>query len=317
MHYFILFIVRWAIIFRHPRITFWYWTLDRNKRLPNPANPKTANDKFFWRKVFDRNKEFTEISDKLRVGNWLGRKGIHVDAAPVLWSGIDPENIPVHLLESGVIAKANHGSGTNIILRKAPDDREAFNRKMRQFLQKKQGYRRLEWGYFNIPRKLFIEVLIPNLVAEIKVFTFDDRIERIQILYDFESEKGISADVWLPNGCGGWERFPGSPKITRSANRPWPKVASEALKLAKDIGRHFDHMRVDFLSDGDKLWFGELTLYNLGGHIPLVGDCLNEGVNTSWDLRKSNFMRISHRGWRALYVNSLRKALSNNEPFCK
>ena len=33
--------------------------------IPNPAYPKTVNDKFLWRKVFDHNPAFIGLSDKL------------------------------------------------------------------------------------------------------------------------------------------------------------------------------------------------------------------------------------------------------------
>lgn len=302
-------VVRWGILLRHPRVAYWYWKLEGQHRLPNPANPQTANDKFFWRKVFDRNPVFTELSDKLQVRNWLARNGIEIDAARTLWAGEDPVDIPDAVLKGGVVAKANHGSRTNIVLNEPPPDREAFNRRMRRFKRKRQGRKRLEWGYFNIPRRLFVEEMLPNIEFEHKIYTYGDRIERIQIVYDHASDDGISADVWLPNGEGGWTRFEGSPLITRNANRPLPEINERALEIAREIGRHFDHIRVDLLSDGQNLWFGELTMYNVGGRIALVGTTPSAGVNTSWDLRKSWFMQNEQKGWRKYYADALRREI--------
>lgn len=305
----ILSLVRYAVILRHPRLTYWYWQLDESKRLPNPAIPKTANDKFFWRKIFDRNDEFTTVSDKLRVNDWLIEKGIYVDKAPVLWSGTDPATIPDEILASGVVAKVNHGSSTNIVLPEAPSDRAAFNKQMLRYLRKPQGRKKLEWGYFNIQRKLFVEALIPDLIAEFKIYTFGDRIERIQIVYDPCDGGGKAVDVWLPDGQTGWRRFEGSPKITRNANRPWPSIAESALEISRTIGSHFDHMRVDLLFDENQLWLGELTVYSLAGHIYLVGDVPEEGVNTSWDICRSRFMSTPQKGWKKRYADSLRKVI--------
>ena len=301
---------RWIILLRHPRISYWYWKSDRFGRLPDPANPRTANDKYFWRKIFDRNPEFTKISDKLGVRDWLKEKQIGIEGPPVLWSGIDPADIPDGLLASGVVVKANHGSGTNIVLRDAPPDRAAFNRRMRKYYRKPQGRKKLEWGYFGVTRKLFVEKLIPDIIVEFKIWTYDQRIERIQIIYERFSDEGVSADVWTPDGQGGWTRFAGAPEITKSAHRPWPKMTDDVLAMCRKIGRHFDHMRVDILASETKLWFGELTVYSNAGKILLFGDVPGELVNTSWDLRQSWFMRTPQTGWRKLYADRLRRAIT-------
>jgi len=306
----VLTVVRWAVLLRHPHLTYRYWKIDRTKRLPNPANPQTANDKFFWRKIFDRSPEFIEVSDKLRVRGWLKGNQIDVEAPAVLWTGNDPAKIPDDLLAKGVVVKANHGSGTNIFLEKAPPDRKAFNRRMRRYGRKPQGRKSLEWAYFGISRRLFVEALIPDITSEFKVYTFGRRIERLQIIYDRFSEDGISADVWLPDGQGGWNLFEGSPDITRSANRPMPAITEEVLELSRKIGDHFDHMRVDILASTSQLWFSELTVYSLAGHIPLVGDLSSEAVNTSWDLQESWFMRTPQTGWLKIYADHLRKVIT-------
>ncbi len=307
----VLSLIRWAILLRYPRLSYWYWKVGHYKRIPNPANPQTANDKFFWRKIFDRRPEFTEISDKLLVRDWLKRNSINIEGPPVLWSGTDPADIPGHLLSGGVVVKANHGSRTNLFLQEAPPNRSVVNRKLRKYLRKPHGRKKLEWGYFGVSRKLFVEKIIPNMVAEFKIFTFGERVERLQIIYGRFSEEGISADVWLPDGQGGWTLFEGSPEITRNANRPMPETTQQALDVARQIGDHFDHMRVDILTDGHSLWFSELTIYNLAGMIPIVGRDPAEGVNTSWDLQKSWFMQTPQSGWKKLYADRLRKVIAS------
>ncbi|MCF2903584.1 hypothetical protein L0666_01160 [Octadecabacter sp. CECT 8868] len=269
------------------------------------------NEKYFWRKIFDRSPEFTEISDKLRVRDWLAKNQIEIDSPPVVWTGTDPTKIPDDLLAKGVVAKANHGSGTNIILHDAPQNRAAFNRRMRRYLRKPQGRKRLEWAYFGIARKIMIETLIPNITTEFKVYTFGERIERLVIIYDRFSDD--VADVWLPDGQGNWVLFEGAAAVAKRANRPLPENTKEALKIARQIGRHFDHMRVDILSDGHKLWFSELTIYNMAGYLPLVGDVSSEAVNTSWNLKGSWFMRTPQKGWKELYSAELRKLLTSDD----
>ena len=266
------------------------------------------NEKYFWRKIFDRSPEFVEISDKLRVRDWLKKNQIEIDAPPILWSGHDPEKIPDDLLASGVVAKVNHGSGTNILLHEAPPDRAAFNRRMRRYRRKPQGRKRLEWAYFGIARRLMIESMVPDITTEFKVYTYGKRIERLVIIYDRFSNK--VADVWLPDGEGGWTLFEGNAAVAGRANRPLPQNTDEALRISRQIGDHFDHMRVDILSDENKLWFSELTIYNMAGYLPFVGDVAAEPVNTSWDLNKSWFLCNPQIGWKKLYARQLKRVIA-------
>lgn len=56
------------------------------------------NEKFFWRKIFDRSPEFIEVSDKLRIRHWLVKNRVDIDSPPILWTGTDPAQIPDDLL---------------------------------------------------------------------------------------------------------------------------------------------------------------------------------------------------------------------------
>jgi hypothetical protein len=307
----LLSVSRWALILRYPRLSYWYYKVDRSRRIPNPATPRTMNEKFFWRKIFDRSPEFIEVSDKLRIRHWLVKNRVDIDSPPILWTGTDPAQIPDDLLAQGVVVKVNHGSGTNILLHDAPRNRAAFNRRMRRDLRKPQGRKRLEWAYFGIDRKIMVEALVPDITIEFKAYTFGKRIERLVVIYDRYTD--AAADVWLPNGKGEFALFEGRAAIAKRANRHLPAATEEALKISRQIGERFDHMRVDILSDGDRLWFSELTIYNMAGYLPYVGDITSEPVNTSWDLTNSWFMRTPQTGWKRLYAAELRKTLASDE----
>jgi|GEM_PF-1992684 len=303
-------LVRWLILLRHPRLSYWYWKVDVDRKLPNPANPRTVNEKFFWRKIFDRYPELTKVSDKLRVRDWLQENRIDIDAPKIIWSGDNAADIPDAILANGVVAKANHGSGTNMILGEAPENRAAFNRRMRRYKRKPQGRKRLEWAYFGISRKIMVEELIPNINIEFKSYTYGEKVAMLVIIYDrFED---ICADVWEPNENGDWGLVDRTAAVGRRAKRPFPDIAAEALKISSQIGGHFDQMRVDILSDGHKLWFSELTIYNMAGYLPGLGSDPDNSHNTSWDILQSWFMRTPQKGWKRIYANQLRESVMAN-----
>jgi hypothetical protein len=76
------------------------------------------------------------------------------------------------------------------------------------------------------------------------------------------------------------------------------------------IGADFDHLRVDFLTDGTRLFLGEITIYNLGGIAYSTGQLTDTPLNRSWDLRRSWFMRSPQKGWRKAYAAALRRAIN-------
>lgn len=285
--------------------------MDGQRRLPDPANPRNMNEKFFWRKMFDRRPEFVTISDKLLVRDWLKEREIKIETPQVLWVGTDAADIPDDVLTGGVVVKANHGSGTNIFLESPPPDRAAFNARANKFLRKNHGRNRLEWGYFGVKRRLFVEQMVPDCTMEIKMYLFGRHMERLAVIYDRFDD--MCADLWLTDGQGGVAYSETETPVGKKAGRPKPACMDAALETASEIGKNFDHIRVDFLSDGTNLWFSELTVYSLGGKSPIAGDDATAGVNVHWRIQDSWFMRTPQSGWRAIYASRLRLALRASE----
>ena len=94
------------------------------------------------------------------------------------------------------------------------------------------------------------------------------------------------------------------------ANLPLPDCTDAALTISRQIGAHFDHMRVDFISDGTSLWLGELAVYNLAGNFKDIGSHENEALKKAWDIRKSRFLTVPQTGWRKVYAAALLRRLN-------
>ena len=282
---------------------------------PHPVVPRTINDKFYWRKIFDRDPRFTTISDKLAIKDWVTTEGFKLATARVLWSGTDANFIPAEILDGDVILKANHGSNMQIMIHDGKYDRSELIEKANKFLGQSYGKENLEWGYLDIPRKLFVEEILagagPELV-ELKYYTYGTKIERLIAIYDRYGD--IAADVWMPDEDG---RFYLSDERTSISNNkrgiPLPATAERMEMIAREIGSRFDHMRVDLYTDGQEVWLGELTIYNLGGYIPDHGFDPDSKLNVAWDLRQSWFLSTPQKGWRKLYAAALIRKLNNEE----
>ena len=122
---------------------------------PEPVWPTRLNDKLHWRKIFDRNPQFTECSDKLAAKEFVRRIDPQINIAKVLWVGERACDIPDHLLTGDVVVKTNHGSSWNILVRGDVANRQAFNRKIDTWMARRYGRKHWEWGYFGVRPGLF------------------------------------------------------------------------------------------------------------------------------------------------------------------
>ncbi|MEM9969500.1 MAG: ATP-grasp fold amidoligase family protein [Pseudomonadota bacterium] len=266
--------------------------------------PKTLHDKWLWRKVFDRHPVYQQLTDKLGVRDWIRDNGIDVALVDVLWEGDDARDIPDEFFSPGHVIKTNHGCATNIFLKEPPYDREAIIEEANDFLKLRFGRRQRMFGYYGIEPKLFVEPFVEGLHCEVKYFTFGGRIPFATCIYLEDN----TADMWLLNEDGTTVRSDGLPSfVDGPANRPLPEFFAQGLEHAREISKHFDHMRVDFMHDGQRLLLGELTVYNLGGNFRSIPIDEWGKLNDAWDILDSPFFASELRGWRRWYANAVRR----------
>lgn len=271
------------------------------------ARPTVADEKYYWRKALDHDPRFIICSDKLATKAWVARLGLDVEVPRTLWASDDPETLPPDLMAPEVIVKANHGTAMNTEFKGGGrDDRARIVEGLRAQLGKVHGKRHGEWAYAPIRRRVFAEErLFPGReMCDLKLYTFGPRVEQIVPIYHGAQK---TAAIWDRQDGGDLRlnsrKTAVSPVIDR---RPLPEITTQAEEVACRIGAYFDHMRVDFMTDGTRLYLGELTVYNLGGRAHLVGHLPQACLTRSWDLRRTWFMNTPQQGWRAEYAAALR-----------
>jgi len=298
---------------RHP----WIWLrLFRRKRgmgIPRPdiAFPLTANEKYAWRKIFDRDPRFVILSDKQAVKDWVAGLGVDVSVPTTLWCGTDARDIPETVLKGDVVIKATHGWRMNIFVKDGHYDQARLLEEANGFLEKSHGLEEFEWAYFDVPRRLLVEEMLRPAscdLMDLKLYTFGPHVEQIVLIS--ENEQGRAGAIWEPDSDGRFRMLEINTAISeRIDRRPLPECIGKALRLASEIGTDFDHLRVDFLTDGTLLYLGEITVYNLAGRAHHTGHIVDTPLNRSWDLRRSWFLRASQKGWRKVYAAALRRAI--------
>ena len=274
--------------------------------IPNPAYPKSVNDKFLWRKVFDHNPAFIDLSDKLICKQIAKQKCPDILLPKVLWVGNDAADIPAQLLQGDVIVKATHGSGFCFPIFGGDYDREALLSQTRGWLNKRFGRTHWEWGYFALTPQLYVEELILDenggySTTEAKMYVYSGRIEEIVLIYDRQlAPSAVVLD-------GGWNESTGANTIgVETANRPLPDNRETIEEVALNLCSGLDHMRCDLYLVGDQIFFGEYTVYNEGGYILLKNDDkLMAAAGASWAIRQSWFLNRPQSGLQAVYAKAL------------
>lgn len=233
----------------------------------NLKAPASFNEKLQWLKLYDKNPSYTSLVDKYAVREYVKEKIGDKYLIPLLggpWYSAD--EIDFEALPDQFVLKCTHDSGSVIICEdKSKFDISAAKKKLNRCLKIKFFYLAREWPYKNVPPAIIAEKYMTDETGyelkDYKVFTFNGIPKLIQVDYDrFQNHKRNLYNTE-------WEYLPAqiqyptdsSIKIER------PKRLEEMLKAAEKLSNGLVHVRIDFYSIEDRLYFGEMTFYHGGG----------------------------------------------------
>ncbi len=280
------------------------------RRLPNPADPRRAVDKYLWRKVFDHNPDFTAMSDKLIAKRMAQDRCPHVCVPRTLWTGSKFGDIPPQLLSQDVVIKANHGSGFHVILRDGNIDHAVLERETRRWMSRDYSRHAGEWNYAGISRKLFAEEFLKDtngipVRTEAKIYVFGSTA-LFAVCFNDRLTSNPSMSLYDRDG----NAFPVGSEINMRCNfQPPDEQHRRMFLLAEQLAAGMDHVRIDlYIVDGD-IYFSEFTLHPLAGK--LTSNMYNAfpDVDAMWDLRKTWFLTHPQPGWRGTYARWLKRQL--------
>lgn len=288
----------------------------------NLALPRTVEDKYLWRKVFDHDPLHVTVSDKLAVKDYVRAKSPGLDIPETLWSGGNLGDMPRDLITGGAVLKINNASGRTLLLNDPGFDLDALRARTKDW-KNPYGLGLREWAYGQIEPKFMLEALIPGATAagsmEFRCHFFSG--QPFIILQTTHPAVDLSPDAHLTAlTTGGSEHtvtrmhlIDGTPVFhPYHADVPLRRTDFEGLEQAFEFGRilaaDFDAVRVDLYKHGDALHFGELTLYPNAGGL-LADEETRMQASAMWSLRDTWFLTTPQPGWRGLYAKWLRRKL--------
>lgn len=285
---------------RHPKLTLRH--LRKRGKLPDLAHPHTLTEKYVWRLIFDRNPLFTVFCDKLATKRWIDAHVPGVRYADVLWTGDSIREAPKPLLRAAAYLKSNNSTNTNLKLSTNTLDEAGLHRLTQKWLEKDLYRLRGEWGYADITPVLFIEKDLATdadaETVEYSVYVFCGEISHVSVMTDHKSR-----DVRFARFREDGERM----EIRRVLRKEYKLLAEDfhsplafdvLSRTAKAICEGIDHLRVDFLWNGEDLFLTEIVTYPVAGFVRYDDEALMNEMSGRWDLHESHFFKLEQTGWR-------------------
>ena len=140
----------------------------------NLKEPKTFNEKLQWLKLYDHNPEYSDLVDKVKAKEIVGKAIGEEHIVPIygVWESAD--DIPFDKLPEQFVLKCNHDQGSVILV---PDksrlNREDTVRRLNRKLKRNIYSETREYPYKNICPKVFAEQYLGNSIVDYKFYCFN------------------------------------------------------------------------------------------------------------------------------------------------
>lgn len=247
------------------------WMANMDYKL-NLKNPKTYNEKLNWLKLYDRRPEYTTMVDKYVVKDYVANIIGEEYVIPTLgvWDSVD--EIDWESLPQQFVLKSTHDSGGVVICNDKDNlDKRAAIEKLRRSLKNDFYLLGREWPYKNVPHRIIAEKYVeprPHTkdLPDYKFFCFNGEVKALFVATERQNpNEEVKFDFFdadfnhLPIRQGH-----DNAKITPHKPQNFEKMKQAAKLLSKGLPQ----ARVDFYDLGDKVYFGELTLFHFDGMVP-------------------------------------------------
>lgn len=237
----------------------------------NLKNPKTFTEKIQWLKLYDNSPLKTTLTDKVLVREYVKEKIGEEYLKPVLQVCKSFDEINFDLLPESFIIKANHGCKWQYKIKsksKFLEKKELVEYVKKQFTgwleQSFFPWAGFEMQYKGIVPQILIEPLLINpdseFSVEYEVYCFNGEPEIMQKInhcvpaaYSVYNKDFSHSDIVLNSSH------------VRLNDSQIDENLKKATELSKKLAQDFKLVRVDWLVNGDKFYFNEMTFTPYSG----------------------------------------------------
>ncbi len=237
----------------------------------NLKNPQTYAEKLQWLKLYNRRPEYTMMVDKYEVKKYVGEMLGEEYVIPTLGVWDRYEEIDFGRLPEQFVLKCTHDSGGLVICTdKSRFDHAVARSKINHSLRRNYYKNTREWPYKNVkPRIIAEQYMIDHSEDELrdyKFFVFDGVVKTMFIATGRNSSTGAYTDFFDRD-------FKHIPVVIGHHNAPQapekPQNFEKMIELAERLGQGMPHVRVDFYNINGRIYFGEITFFDMSGFRPV------------------------------------------------
>ena len=240
----------------------------------NLRKPKRYTEKLQWLKLYDRKPIYPTIVDKYLAKQYITQIIGDNYIIPTIGVWNKPEEIDWNLLPDKFVLKTtNGGGGTGVVICK---DKSLLNKteaieKLRRSMQS-NIYRHLrEWPYKGIVPRIIAEQYMEDESGELrdyKFYCFNGEPKVMLLASDRFSEHNFNYFDMNFNQLPIHSSVGGKSEIVFKR----PLQFDEMIDVSRKLSQGFAHVRVDLYCINQKVYFGELTLYDSSGFDNLSSD---------------------------------------------
>lgn len=263
------------------------------RRLPNWRNPKTYNEKLQWLKLYDRKSEYMTMVDKYAVKEYVAGIIGEEYVIPTLGVWDSVEMIEWDKLPNQFVLKTTHGGGNEgvVICRDLSTfDRERATRCLKESMATDLYVVWREWPYKNVPKRILAEKYIEPCsvvkeLADYKFFCFDGTVKGLFVATDRQNpEEEVKFDFFDAD----FNHLPIRQGHDQAQTTPDKPLHFALMKhIAEQLSKGMPHVRVDMYDLGDRVLFGELTLFHFSGMVPFEPE--------EWDMKFGAMLNLPSR----------------------
>lgn len=247
------------------------WWLNMDYPL-NLENPSTFSEKLQWLKLHDHNPLYTTLVDKVAVKDYVAKELGPEYIIKTLGVWDKSEDIDWDSLPDRFVLKCTNDSNSVVICKdKSKLDKEAIIKKYRKALKHNYFYKGREWPYKGVPRRIIAEEFIEPVpgrrdLPDYKFFCFNGEVKAMFIATDRHVD---GEDVKFDFFDADFNHLPFRQGHENAEKIPSKPLNFELMKeAAAKLSKGLPNVRVDFYDLGDKVLFGEVTLFHFGGITP-------------------------------------------------
>lgn len=246
-------------------------------------HPKTFNEKLQWLKIYDRQPVYTTLVDKYLVKDYIASIIGNQYIIPTIGVWNKFEDIDFGSFPDQFVLKCTHDSGGIVIVHdKKKMDIDRIKTKIKKSLNADYYLQGREWPYKDVKRRIIAEQYIrvhehnqsdgQEELLDYKLMCFNGKVRCSFVCSDRYSSSGLKVTFFDEN----WNVMPFERHYPK-ANYPIakPKNYEKMVELAEQICVNIPFARIDFYEIGNKVYFGEVTLY--------PGNGFEEFIPREWD----------------------------------